>query len=185
MSDETWVAVAANVPVVPPVGMETDAGTDREALPETNVTTAPPAGAAADRVAVQVADPGVAIAEGVQLRPESCELPVNAIEVLCETPLAEAVTVAVADDVIVPAVAGKLVEALPAGTVTDGGTVSCAELDVKVTASPAAGAALLSETVQLAAPPEVRAEGTHETLETSAGDAAADSVMEKLRVVPL
>lgn len=185
MSDATWAPVAANVPTVLPAGIVTEAGTESDALPEANVTIAPPAGAGWDNVTVQVVDPGVAIEEGVQAKPLTCELAPKVIEVLCDMPFAEAVTVAVEEEAIVPAVAEKLAEFAPAATVTEGGTVSTAEFEARVTTRPPNGAALLRVTVQLVAPPEVKADAAHETLETSAADAAADRVNEKFIVTPL
>lgn len=73
----------------------------------------------------------------------------------------------------------------PAATVTEGGTVRAAELEASVTTSPPTGAALLRVTVHVVAPPEVRADGAHETLETSAPEVDADRVNEKFIVKPL
>lgn len=95
MSEATWAPVAANVPTVAPAGIVTEAGTESAPLPEANVTFAPPAGAGWDSVTVQVVEPGVAIEEGVQANPLICELAPKLIEALCDTPFAEAVTVAV------------------------------------------------------------------------------------------
>jgi hypothetical protein len=72
VSVETAAAVAVNVAVVNPALTVTEAGTVTEALLLDRLTLAPPAGAAAVRVTVQVLVPGVTTEAGVQLRLAGC-----------------------------------------------------------------------------------------------------------------
>ena len=63
--DVTAAAVAANLPDVLPAAIVTDAGTVNLAAEEASDTTAPPAGAAAERIAVHVEVPGDGIVTGL------------------------------------------------------------------------------------------------------------------------
>ena len=65
--------------------------------------------------------------------------------------------------VIVPAVAAKVVEVRPPGTVTDAGTVRAAELLDSETPTPPDGAAWFSDTVQVEVPPVLNAPGMQES----------------------
>jgi hypothetical protein len=93
-----------------------------------------------------------------------------------------AVTVAELSLVSEPAAAAKLAEVDDAGTVTDAGTVSRLLFEAKVTTAPAAGAALLRTTVQLAVAPEVSAVGAHCRLVRvgSGATSVMDAVLELL-----
>ena len=78
-----------------------------------------------------------------------------------EAPLRDAVMVALALDVTVPAVAVKVAEVAAAGTVTDAGTDKVALLEDRVTTVPPVGAALDSVTVQAVLPLEARLDAVH------------------------
>ena len=68
VSLDTLAAVAVNVALVDPAATVTEPGTPTEALLLDRATLAPPAGAAALRVTVQVLVPGVLTEAGLQLR---------------------------------------------------------------------------------------------------------------------
>lgn len=65
-----------------------------------------------------------------------------------DTPLTDAVRIALALEVTAPAVAVKVAEVEPAGTVTDGGTVRVGLLEDTATVAPPVGAVADSVTVQ-------------------------------------
>ncbi|MBK9170136.1 MAG: hypothetical protein IPM24_22105 [Bryobacterales bacterium] len=172
-----------NVFEVPPAATVTDEGVLRLALLSDSAMTAPPAGAACDSVTVQVLDPGVAIEEGEQLKFDSEAAGASEMVAVRLVPLATAVTVAEVELVIVPAVAVKFAVVAPADTVADAGTASKPELDEeRLTNWPPAGAALLSVTVHVEAPPEVRDDGAQDRFEGVAGACRASVT---LRVTPL
>ena len=78
---------------------------------------------------------------GVQVRPVTSMGATRFNVTVWEEPLSEAVTVAFWLVVRVPAVAVKLAEVAPAGTVTEAGTVSAELLLDKATVLPPVGAA--------------------------------------------
>ena len=174
--------MAVKVLDVAPEATVTEAGTERLALASDSATTAPPAGAGWERVTLQVLEPGVAIVDGEQVSPDKEAVGARLIEVFCDPPFAVTVTVAVEELAIVPAVAEKFAVVALAATVTEAGTVRRAESEETSTASPPAGAAFDSVTVQVEAAPEVRVEGAHVTLEGTAG---ALNVKVKFWVTPL
>jgi hypothetical protein len=63
-------------------------------------------------------------------------------------------------------VAGNIAVLLPAGTVTDAGIVNTAELSLRVTAAPPAGAACVSATVQVVLSFAGRLVAAHSTADT-------------------
>jgi hypothetical protein len=75
-----------------------------------------------------------------------------------------AVTVTVASELIVPAVAEKVAEVAPEATVTEEGTVNC-ELLSEIETAVAPDAALERVTVQTLEPPELRLVGEQESEE--------------------
>ncbi|MBK9170134.1 MAG: hypothetical protein IPM24_22095 [Bryobacterales bacterium] len=160
----------------------TDDGILRLGLLSESAITAPPAGAACDSVTVQVLDPGVAIADGVQVRFDRDAEGTRERVVVRDVPLATAVTVADDEVVIVLAFAVKLAAVPPAATAAEAGTVRSDEFDDKFTVTPPAGAALLRVTVHVEAPPELTVEGAQDRLDGVAG-ASRSSV--KFCVTPL
>jgi hypothetical protein len=83
--EATVVVVAVNVVEVLPAAIATEAGTVTELELEQSATVAPPAGAAAERLAVQVAGNPPVTEAGVQLREESVTTAgVTVTEAVCE-----------------------------------------------------------------------------------------------------
>ncbi len=144
----TVPVVAVKDAVVAVARTVTEAGTVRVALFEAKVTTVPPVGAGFDSVTVQ----GVLALEArlgaVQVREVRLTGPNKEMLTGTELPLREAVTVALALEVTLPAVAVKEAVVALAMTVTEAGTVSAALLDARDTMVPLAGAGLDSVTVQ-------------------------------------
>jgi hypothetical protein len=104
---------------------------------------------------------------------------VTVTEAVAELPLSDVVTVAVWLDFTVPAVAVKLAEVAPAGTVTEAGTDRAELLDESVTVAPPAGAACDSVTAQVEVPPEVTVVGVHCAASVvDPGATATDAVVE-------
>jgi hypothetical protein len=140
--------VAVTVPVVWPAEIVTLAGTVMVALLLETVTLAPPDGAGAVKVIVQLADPGAATVPGEHETDESCTAAVRLkLTVLAVRPV-PAVTMAVWLELTWPAVAVKPAEVWPEGTVTLAGTVRFPLLLTRGTANPPPGAAEVSVTVQ-------------------------------------
>ncbi|MFN0164980.1 MAG: hypothetical protein ACKV22_01000 [Bryobacteraceae bacterium] len=181
-SEETSAAVTTKFAVVVPAAIETLLGVVRLALLSDKVTVAPPVGAGCDNVTAQVVVPGVGILAGEHVKLERETVGARATVVFWDPPLAVAVTVALEEAAMAPAVAEKLAVVVLAATVTETGTVSRAESDDKATANPPLGAAFDSVTVQVETAPELRVEGAHVTLEGTAG---ALSVRVKFCVTPL
>jgi len=94
---DTVPAVAVKLAVVAPAATVTDPGTGKAALLEESATADPPAGAAWDKLTVQVEVFPDAIADGEHCRLET-DVTVGAVTVtvaVCEEPLFVAVRVAV------------------------------------------------------------------------------------------
>ena len=72
----TAEAFTVNPAAVAPAAAVTDDGTERFAVPPLNATIAPAAGAGADRVTAQAAEPGVGIVAGEQVNAATPELDV-------------------------------------------------------------------------------------------------------------
>ncbi len=105
---------------------------------------------------------------GLQFRVETSKLGTRLREALWELPFRVAVTLAASVWVTAPAAALNVVNALPAGTVTDDGTDS-AELSVETpTLIPPEGAISFRVTVQVAASPEFTLVGVQIKAETVA-----------------
>src|SRR5690348_9608957 len=84
-------------------------------------------------------------------------------EVVREPPLSAAVRVVVCAAATVAAVAVKVAEEKPAGTVTAAGTASAVLLDVTLTAAPPEGARPVRIKVHVLEPAGARLDGTHAT----------------------
>jgi hypothetical protein len=111
------------------------------------VTVAPPEGAAAVRVTVQLEVPGAFTVAGEQLRLAGLAGATRLKVAVLVTPPALAVTVALWFALTCAALAVKLAEDNPAPTVTLAGTVRFALLLESATANPPPGAAAVSDTV--------------------------------------
>jgi len=150
-----------------PEGMVTEAGKLRPVLAGATAiaTTAPPAGAAAESVTVQVMLPqelNVVAGQVSEVTLRGCVPGSRAIDVVADDPFSEAVIVTFWAVVIVPApiTTEPLVE--PAGMVTDaGGLVLPVGLAAIATTAPLAGAAAESITVQVMLDPEVSGVAGH------------------------
>ena len=142
--------------VVAPAGTVTVAGTvARVGLFETRLTLVPPVAAGAFSVSVAIAplvDPP-ATAIGFTVIPVTFRMTTWVIAV-ADAPLAAAITVTPVSEVTAPAVAAKVVESVPAGTVTVAGTVSAGLELLSETTVPAAGAVVESVTVPVAEVPD-------------------------------
>jgi hypothetical protein len=99
-----------------------------------------------------------------------------------ELPLTEALILTAVLVETVPAFAEKSAVVDPAGTVTDAGTVRTALSSETATTAPPAGAAELTDTVQVAVAFEVKVDGEHVSEDTVTGGGCKDS--EKVWEVP-
>ena len=154
-------AVAVKLAVVAVAGMVRDAGTVNRPLLEDKLTAVPPVGAALDSITVQEVLALVARLEAVHVREDRFTGASREIVTGDELPLSEAVIVALALALIVPAVTVKLAVVAVAGTVTEAGTVKSPLLEDRLTAVPPVGAALDSVTVQEVLALVARLEAVH------------------------
>ena len=170
-----------NEPVVAPAATVTLAGTVRPALLLDRATTAPPVGAAPLKVMVQALVPGPVRLDGEHVRLLTVT---GAFKVMAEVelePLAVAVTVAVESLAMVPAVAEKVPVAEPAATVIEAGVVRDALFEARFTGRPPVGAAALTVTVHVLAPPELSEAGMQARLvSVTGGTRLTDAVFEVL-----
>jgi hypothetical protein len=152
-------AVAVKVVEETPEGTVTEAGTANAALLLASETRAPPTGAVRFRVTEQLEVPEPVMVEGVQLRAVSRAAGSRLTERPAEDPFKEALIVAVPAAVMVAAVALKVAEVEPAGTVTEAGRVSAGLLSASEITAPPAGAGAFRVTVQSVEPEPVMAPG--------------------------
>jgi hypothetical protein len=162
---------AVKVAVVAEAATVTEAGTVSAVALSERLTTVPPAGAAADSVTIQVV-----LALAARLPAEHCTfasvtVPPLTSEMLAfaESPLSEAVMVAVWLAVTVPADAVKDNEEVPPGSLMDEGIVSAAVLAVSATGVPSAAAPLDIVTVQVVLALDARLPASHCTLLSETG----------------
>jgi len=183
----TVAAVAPNVLLLAPGKTVTNAGTVRFGLLLLSETVTPPAGAAAVRLTVHRLTPAETSAAGTQVSPASCagpcEGPIVRLNVW-ETPLAVAVNCTVTAAVTVPAVATKVALLLPAGTVTDPGTVRFALLLLSETVTPPPDAAAVRLTVQVLVPAATSEPGTQLSPASCAGPCEGTTVRLKVCELP-
>ena len=142
-------AVAVKVAEVEPAETATDAGTLRRVLLEERPTLDPPAGAAVDRVTVQVLLPPEPSVAGLHPTEEIVRGAVKLIIAVAALAPRLAVIVLVAPEVIVPAVAENVVLVAFEGTDTDAGTIKLLLSDAIATDTALNTDALLSDTVQV------------------------------------
>jgi hypothetical protein len=173
--------VAEKTAEVDPAGTVTEAGTANTELLSERATTVPPAGAALLRFTVQLAEELEASEAGLQTRLLGTLGEVRLSEKLTDAPEPVAVMEAVPSVVTADALAVKTAEVAPAGTVTEAGTAKTALLSERATTVPAAGAALLRVTVQLAKELEARDAGLHTRPVGTVGEVR---LREKLTAVP-
>jgi hypothetical protein len=166
----TPATVTVNDPVLAPAGTTTGDGTVTFALSLSKVTEAPPLGAAALSVIVQVELPAPVNAAGLHANPLSSAgtaVTLTAAEV--EAPFAVAVIVTGVVAVTLPAVAGKVAVVPPATTVTEAGTARAVLLSEMETDKPPVGAALFKPRVQVVAAPDTTVAGEQFSVEGTAG----------------
>lgn len=154
----TVPAVAVKVTDVPFTGTVTVAGTVSAALFEERPIVLPPEGAASFRVAVQdVVAPEFTLV-GLQTRVDTTAGSIRLTVVICKLPFRVAVMVALWLFGSAPAVAIKLTELAPDGTVTDEGIVSSGLLSDSATVVPEV-AIWLKPTVHVVDAPAVTVPG--------------------------
>jgi hypothetical protein len=161
VSTVTPEALAVKAAVDAPAATIIEAGVLSEARLADRVTTDPPAGAGMVKVIVQVADPVPEKEDGLQskLLTWGTVATVRLTVVVAAVPFAATVTVTGVVPETVPAVAEKAAVAVPAGTVTEAGTLKAGLLPDKVMDKPFGGAALLRMTVHLEASPDLSVPG--------------------------
>lgn len=168
-SEATFPAVTLKDAEVAPEGTTTVPLMDTEELLLDKLTGVAPLGDGVLSVTVQVlVAPEVSVA-GLQVRPVRRTGATRLTEKFCELPFRLAVITAVELDVKVAAVAVKLAEVAPEGTVTDPGTVNELLLLASATVEPPPGAAALKVTVQVLPAPEFNEDGLHVKPVSSAG----------------
>ena len=134
-------------PVEDPAATDTLVGTVTELLLLESNTVAPPVGAAFVSVTVQLANPPLDRADGVQISPDTCASADKVRFAVWTIEFAEAVMIAVWFVVSDPTEAENVTELEPAETVTVVGIVRLVLFLVKATPKPPAGAIPLSVTV--------------------------------------
>ena len=140
-------------------GTVTEAGAVTAGLLPESDTAAPPFGARAERVTVQVALAPALRFVGLQARVETTADATRFKVAVCEAPFKVAVIVALWLEGKAPAVAMKEAELAPATTATVAGTLRLALLLASATLLPPAGAAWFRATVQVLAAPEFTVPG--------------------------
>ena len=159
-----------NDPVLAPAGITVDDGTVTFALLLAKETEAPPLGAAAVSVIVQVELPAPLSEAGLQDSPPiSAEAAVRLKPVVVEEPFAVAVIVTGVVAETLPAVAVNVAVLLPAATVTEAGTVSAVLVSEIETDKPPVGAALFNPRVQMVEAPEDMVAGEQLSVEGMIG----------------
>lgn len=165
--------------VVAAAAIVTLAGTVSRELVLARATTAPPAGAACDRVTVHVADEFDARVVGVQVRVGAETGAVKVTITLAAPSASVAVMVAVEFAVKEAEVTGKDTVVAPAATVADDGAVRTELLLTRVNETPPLGAACEREIVQAPVAFGPRVEG----LQASVGFARPTTTAARLTVV--
>jgi len=164
----TAEVVTGNVAVVAPAITVTDEGTVALVVDEVRLTDTPPAGAAVASVIVPVVLPPPITVVGLRVTDQDGTVTVRVA--FADWPPAVAVMVLVVVAPTVSEVTVKLAEVVPAGMVTDPGTVAAVLLlDVKATAKPPVGALLLIVTVAVDGVPPATVVGLRVTALTTGG----------------
>jgi hypothetical protein len=167
-------AVALKVAEVAPAPIDTDGGTDSAVTLLPRPTVAPPV---LETVTVQTLDPPDPTMGGEQTSEVTVMADASPIDVVCEEPFSDAVTMAVCAVVIVPAVALKLAEVAAAPTDTVFGTGSPVTLLLRLIVAPPG---LETVTVQTLDPPDPKLVGLQTSdVTVTAGDSPIDAVCEE------
>jgi hypothetical protein len=178
----TELAVTGKVADLDAEATVTEAGVVRAALLSERVTSWPPAGAATERVTVQVEELPEVMEKGEHESVLGTGRAATVREAVLEVPLAVAVTTTAVLVVTEAAVTEKVAEVDPEATVTEAGVLSAALLSERVTNCPPAGAAAERVTVHEAELPEVMEAGEQESV---LGTGRAVTVTEDVLEVPL
>ncbi len=161
----TGATFAVKVALVAPAGTVTELGIETAALLAPSATLSPPAGAGPDKLTVHESaiDPVIdvvlqetALTVGVPVGPPPVLF--RLIDAVFNTVPCVAVSVTVCVVVTPDTLATKLALAVPAGTVTEIGTVTAALLLARATAEPPLGAGAVKVTLQLSVPAPVNDE---------------------------
>lgn len=153
----TAPAPAEKVAEAEPATTVTEGGTVRSTLLLATVTVVPPGGAAWLKLTVHTVAARALTILGLQASEDGTTPASKPISNCRDAPLRVAVNVATCDWAIRPALATKMVEAVFAGTITEGaGTGSRLLLLAKLTTVPPFGAGWFSVTVQVVANPEFK-----------------------------
>jgi hypothetical protein len=164
-----------NVAFVAPDATVTELGTLKEpVLVAWRATFNPPAGAAADRVMVQVEDACAVNTVEMHANPFSATTGggVSVSVKFREVPLIAAASTAVVLMLTVDRLTVNPAEAEPAATITEDGIATLADPPLNDTAAPAPGAGTDKPTVQLAEPGVVTVDGVQESDEIVGGGGA-------------
>jgi hypothetical protein len=142
------------------------------------VTLAPPLGAAADNVTVQVDVPPDTTLAGEHPRPLTVTAGgITVTVVAAEPPFSDAVTATPWFAVTVPAVTTNVPVVAPATTVAEAGVVNAVLLSESVTLAPPLGAAADNVTVQVDVPPDTTLLGEHPRPETTGSTTAWTEIL--------
>ena len=163
------VTVAKNVAVEDPFGTTTEAGTVNAGLLAESDTGVPPVGALPESVRVQVEEPPASSVVALHANAETRVGATRLRVVVWVEPLRVAVSVPVWVVVMAPRLAVKVADVLPAGTVTEVGTVNAALLLESATALPPGPTAWLSVATQVVLAPEFTLVGLQTSAETRVG----------------
>ena len=166
----TVPAVSLADAVVAPAAMVTDTGVAKKLLLLLKATTVPPVGAAGEMTTLHVVAPPELSVVGVHANEDRVGVPVAAIPrlpgvnvklLVAELPFRLAVNTAVCAVAMVPAVSLTDAAVAPAGTVREAGELRSELFVLRATTAPPTGAACASEMLQVLAPTELSAVGTH------------------------
>jgi len=163
--------LAVNCAEVELAGTVTEAGTVRSAAVSLIATTAPPAGAAFERVTVQDVFPFPVRLAATQVKAETTGPAGIVTNAVAEEPGSDAVRVTDKLAVHAPAVTVKLPAFAPAGTITDAGTLKVESLELSATVTPPEPAKVLRPRAQLDEAPGTTAVGLQTTELTVTVDA--------------
>ena len=183
VDDPTAVVDTAKVAVVEPAVTETDVGSVALVELDARVITAPPVGAGPERVTVPMDEFPPTTDAGAK------DKLVRVAAVTAKEPLAEVeprvpVTVAETFAATAVVVAVNVTVEVPAATVTEAGTATLVELDLRLTTAPPTDAAPVNVTVPVEEVPPRTDAGLNEMLWTPAGVTVRVAVCELVPNVP-
>jgi hypothetical protein len=166
---KTAPTLTVKVALWAPASTRGEGGTTSARLLLESDTTAPPASAGWVSVTVQLLEDPVTKVVGLQTNEDTVGVGAKASDAVKFEPFRLAVRTAMELVATVPAVALKLAEVAPDGTVTAAGTTRAGLLLDSATLAPAGGAALVRVTVQALVAPEVNVVGLQVTEASAAG----------------